>query len=100
MNARIYTRQELKNMVTPLLRKYNAANALLFGSYARNEATAESDIDLVIIGGQGFRMIDVFAIAEELHEHSGKPVDVYEMRELNEGSAIYMNVMAEGVYLQ
>lgn len=100
MSDKIYTHQELKRMITPLLRKYRAANALLFGSYARNEATEKSDIDLVIIGGQHFRLIDVFAIAEELHECSGKQVDVYELGELNEGSPIRDSVMAEGVYLQ
>jgi len=98
--VKIYNHQELKELVRPLLRKYNAVDALLFGSYARNEATADSDIDLVIVGGAGFRPIDVFAIAEDLHESSGKAVDVYAMQELNVGSPIYHSVMAEGVSLQ
>ena len=100
MNDKIYTHQELRDMIRPLVRKYNAMDALLFGSYARNEATAESDIDLLIIGGNQFILTDVFAIAEDLHELSGKNVDVYELRELNAGSPIYHSALTEGVSLQ
>ena len=100
MATHIYTRQELQAMILPLIRKYNAADALLFGSYARNEATPESDIDLIIIGGDHFELTNVFAIAEDLFEASGKNVDVYELGELRVGSPIYHSVMREGVSLQ
>ena len=100
MNHEIYNYEQLKGLIIPLMDKYNASNALLFGSYARNEATANSDIDLVIVGGENFEPTDIFAIAEELHILSGKPVDVYEMREPNVGSSFYNTIMKEGVKLQ
>lgn len=100
MSDRVYTRKELQDMIRPLVKKYNATDALLFGSYARNEATSESDIDVIIVGGSNFVLTDVLAIAEELYETSGKNVDVYEMQELNVGSPLYNNVMREGVSLQ
>ena len=46
-----FSRDELVHSVLPLLKKYHAEQAVLFGSYARQEATAQSDIDLVVIGG-------------------------------------------------
>ena len=100
MSDRVYTREELQDMIRPLVKKYNAVDALLFGSYARNEATPESDIDVIIIGGSSFILTDVLAIAEELYETSGKNVDVYEMQELKVDSPFYNNVMREGVSLQ
>lgn len=100
MNEKIYNQSELKNMVSPLLKKYRASYALLFGSYARGEATEKSDIDLIIVGDGEFKPFDVFAIAEELHEHSGKPVDVYEMGEIRQNTPFYHRVMAESVKLQ
>lgn len=100
MSDRIYTRKELKDMICPLVKKYNATDALLFGSYARNEATPDSDIDVIIIGGTQFIPTDIFAIAEELFEASGKQVDVYELQEVNIGSPLYENIMREGVALQ
>ena len=95
MSDRVCTQDEVFTAVRRLLKKYHAERAILFGSYARQEA----DIDLIVIGGIKFDPTDVFCIAEELHRALGKPVDVYELRELNAGSAFYDTVMAEGVQI-
>ena len=96
-HAVILSRAELEAMISDLVLKYHAERALLFGSYARGDATAASDIDLVVYGGPAFHNTDIFAFAEELHERSGKPVDVYEISELRVGTSFYDSVMAEGV---
>lgn len=72
-------------MVIPLLEKYDMSSASLFGSYARNEADENSDIDLLLEGNPGFRPLNVFGFAEDLSRLSGKRVDVFEMSELDEG---------------
>ena len=46
------SRTEIEQVIRELLHKYHAEYALLFGSYARGEATPNSDIDLVVVGGQ------------------------------------------------
>ena len=51
-------------MVVPLLEKYDMRSASLFGSYARNEADENSDIDLLLEGNPGFRPLNVFEISE------------------------------------
>ena len=99
MSENIYTLNEIIAVVRQLLKKYHAESALLFGSYARQEADAASDIDLIVVGGSKFDPTDIFCIAEELHRTMGKPVDVYELRELNANSAFYNAVMAEGVQI-
>ena len=83
----------------PLLKKYNAEKAILFGSYARQEADVTSDIDLIIAGGTQFDPTDVLCIAEELHRTLQKPVDVYELREITPGSAFYRTIQEEGVQI-
>ena len=93
----IISRDDLFSIVIELLEKYHAESALLFGSYARNEATPNSDIDLIIFGGAVFQSTDVFAIAEELHERTGKDVDVYEIQEINHSSDFYTQIMKDGV---
>lgn len=90
-------RQKIISLLSSLLKKYHAENALLFGSYARDEADSESDIDVLVIGGDYFEPTDIFAIAEELHEKTGKSVDVYELREINEGSDFYHTIFNEGI---
>ena len=94
---KIYSHQELTELVRPLMVKYRVAEARIFGSYARGEADENSDIDLLLIGGQGFRPADVFVFAEDLYELSGKAVDVYELREIGQESALYRNILREGV---
>ena len=77
---------ELEATIRLLLKKYHAEYALLFGSYARGEATPNSDIDLVVVGGPGFRARDIFALGEELRQLTRKDADVFELRELNTGT--------------
>ena len=93
----VYTLDELQGIIAALLKKYGAAQAILFGSYARQEADSGSDIDLVVIGGSQFDPTDVFCIAEDLHRLTGKQVDVYELREINEGTDFYHTILSEGV---
>ena len=93
----VYTIDELRAVIVELLRKYGAEHAILFGSYARQEADAASDIDLVVIGGTRFDPTNVFCIADDLHSLTGKQVDVYELREINEGTDFYDTIFSEGV---
>lgn len=93
----VLTRSELETAIRVLLKKYHAEYALLFGSYARGEATASSDIDLVVVGGANFRARDIFSFGEELRQLTHKDVDAFELRELNVGTPFYETVMQEGV---
>ena len=43
-----YTIEEIQRRVAPVAEKYRLAAVWLFGSYARGEATAESDVDLLV----------------------------------------------------
>ena len=95
-----YTISDIEQMILPILKKYSAEQAILFGSYARNEATPESDIDLMVIGGNAFEPTDIFCIADELYNASGKDVDVYEKQEIDEDSDFYRSIMADGVTLR
>ena len=99
MSDYIYSKNEIVSAVIPLLRKYRAEKAILFGSYARQDADAASDIDLVIVGGEYFDPTDVFCIAEELHRTLRKKVDVFEIQEINTGSAFYDAILEEGVQI-
>lgn len=99
MSEHIYSQDEIANAVLPLLKKYRAEKAILFGSYARRDADAASDIDLIIVGGEHFDPTDVLCIAEELHCAMGKSVDVYELREIKTGSPFYHAILTEGVQI-
>ena len=93
----VFSQEQLACVILPLLQKYHAQSAILFGFYARQEADAQSDIDLLIIGGPSFKLTDVFALAEELHLNTGKAVDVYELNEIDQQSEFYHTILKEGV---
>lgn len=80
----VYSTNELRDLIVPLVRKYGMRGARLFGSYARG-ADASSDIDVLLDGDGGFRSLSVYALSEDLRASSGKDVDVYELSELGPG---------------
>ena len=55
--------------------EYGAKKVSLFGSYARGEATAESDVDILLEKGD-IRGMGVLDFQDELVECLGRPVDV------------------------
>ncbi len=95
---KIYSYDEIKEIVSPLLSKHTMKSASLFGSYARNEAHANSDIDILLYGKEKFKALDVFAIAEDLSEAFGGAVDVYEISEFLPGK-FRDTVLAEAIPL-
>ena len=97
MNTRIYSVSEISNVLLPIIRKYNASKAVLFGSYAKNEADKDSDIDVMVVGGHQFDPTDIFCIADELYRALQKQVDVYEESEIDHSSSFYNDIVQEGI---
>lgn len=91
------SKQEIENLIRKLLRKYHAEYAILFGSYAREEADENSDIDVIVVGGDKFHAKDIFTFGEELRELTQKNVDAFEMREVNKDTEFYNSILREGV---
>lgn len=91
------SRSEIVDLIKGLLCKYHAEYAILFGSYARGDADENSDIDVIVVGGERFRATDIFAFGEDLRELSQKNVDAFEIREIDKNSDLYNNILREGV---
>lgn len=91
------TKTQIENAIRFLLNKYHAESAVLFGSYARGDATADSDLDVVVFGGSRFKKTNIFAFAEDLRELTGKDADVFEICEVNTGTPFYESLMKEGI---
>ena len=67
-----YSIDEIKSRVRPVAEKYGLPAVYLFGSYARGEATAESDVDLLVdiagTGISGFAFGGLYADLEDALE--------------------------------
>ena len=93
----VYTIDQLRTIIAPLVRGYEMQGAKIFGSYARREATGASDIDVLVDKGP-CRHLAVCGLAEDIFEATGKTPDVYDISELREGT-FRDTVMHEAVAL-
>ncbi|MCD7769273.1 MAG: nucleotidyltransferase domain-containing protein [Oscillospiraceae bacterium] len=95
MKQNVLSIEEIAEIVRPIAARYRIAEIYLFGSYARGEATGESDLDFLVFGGDGFKLTMIFAFAEDLREAFGRAVDVFEIHEVNQDSDFYQTIMKE-----
>ena len=78
MNNKIYTFEEIKTITKPIFEKYNIKKAYLFGSYAREEAKVNSDIDIMIVS-ENSKIITLLNLADlemELQKALNKEIDL------------------------
>ena len=72
---RIYTIGEIAEIIAPIARRYGAREVWLFGSYARGEADADSDVDIAVMPGEGWG-IRIGTFWREISDALGKDVDL------------------------
>lgn len=70
-----YTLEDIRSVVSRLANQYGAERVYLFGSYARGDMKASSDIDLRIDKGS-IRGIQLAGLLLDLEEAFGLPVDL------------------------
>ena len=72
----IYSIDDIRNKTTPIAKAYGITRMSLFGSYARGEATDDSDVDLYIDHGKLSNLLQYFAFVDELENALHCHVDV------------------------
>jgi len=97
MNKTVLTIDEIIRIVKPLAEKYHISEVYIFGSYARGEADGESDVDILAVGGEGFKLTNILAFGYELSVAFGRDVDAFELRELKKNTDFYASVMSDRV---
>lgn len=92
----IYNIEDIKKIVKPIFDEYNVNHVLLFGSYARNEASLVSDIDLCIVDPK-IRNIKLFSLKGDLQKALSKDIDIFQISSIEIDSPIYKNIFSEGI---
>jgi len=88
---------EIKSCVIPVVEKYPVDKVILFGSYARRDASEASDVDLMVESRGRLHNRKIFALGGELLDALPVRVDVYDILEIANPSAMYENIVKEGV---
>jgi len=72
------------------LSKYSPSLVGIFGSYARNEQTTSSDIDILIDFEHKVTLLDLIGLEQELSELLGIKVDLVTVKSVNEQLRLYI----------
>ena len=87
--------EDIISLCRPILDKYDVEFCYLFGSYARNEATPASDIDLLAsTNTSGFQF---YALVEELRTSLNKKVDLLNINQLKDNLELTHEILKDGI---
>ena len=73
----------LAEQMRPVLQRYAVRRAGVFGSYARGEASDDSDVDLLVELSPGASLLDLVGLQFELRDVLGLDVDANTYRALH-----------------
>ena len=73
---KVYTIDEIRAKAVPIAKKYGVKRLSLFGSYARGEADAQSDLDFLYDEIRRKEMFAYFGFVQELEDAFGCHVDL------------------------
>ena len=93
--ARMLTVDKIREAVGPLCEKYKIPKAYLFGSYARGDATSQSDVD-IRIEREGSSLVGLFAVnhlRNELEDAFQRPVDLLTSEPQGKYNRIFRDMM-------
>ena len=86
MSNKIYTIEEIKNILNSLFKNTDVDKVILFGSYAKGNANINSDVDLVIDTDGRLMGFKLFSLISKIEELLKKDVDAFEKKEIISGS--------------
>lgn len=76
MRKKVYSIDEIREIIAPVMQKHGVERVYLFGSYARGEADESSDVDLCIDASRLRGMFALGSLYADLEDVLGKPLDL------------------------
>jgi len=97
VSDKVYSIEEIKEIVVPICKKYSLKQLFLFGSYARESANHESDIDLLVDTDKRLDLETYGELEDELVDTLEKDVDIVFIKYIN--PYMYESILSEAVSL-
>lgn len=97
MSDKVYTLDEIRAIAHPIAQRYGVAALYLFGSYARGEATPQSDIDFRVDRGNLVDLLELGGLFSDLEDSFQKNLDVLTTQMLS--PAFLSSIRAEEVLI-
>ena len=99
MSNKIYSINEIKENLSDFLKNTDVRKVILFGSYAKNLAISNSDIDLVIDSNGKIKGFKLFSLISQIEDLFGKNVDAFEQSEIVPNSLVDNEIKRTGVVI-
>jgi predicted nucleotidyltransferase len=99
MASNIISVEQIRERTIQVLRKYPVDKAILFGSYAKGEATNKSDIDLCIDTNGELRGLDFVGLLEILVDALGADIDLIDKSHIEPDSLVIQEIEDGGVVI-
>lgn len=93
----MYTIEEIKDTLNPIFSENGIRSAILFGSYAKGQATERSDIDILV--DSGLRGLAFYGLLENVVSALTVPVDLIDSSQIEAGSEIDNEIKNSGVMI-
>ncbi len=97
MFSEIYTPMQIQRILKPVFSDHNVKKAVLFGSYAKGTARAQSDIDILV--DSGLKGLAFFGLLEDVVTSLGKNVDLLDVSQLTPNSQVGAEIEKSGVVI-
>ena len=81
----------IKNKVIPIAKEYGVKKMYLFGSYAKGNATENSDVDLLIEKGKPMSLLKISGMRQSLSEALNLSVDLITTAGIDKSFFDYIN---------
>ena len=101
--GKLVSRGRIQRLADEIARKFHPKKVILFGSYARGDASADSDVDLFVILRHGSRGVNSLRVRRGINHDF--PMDLLVMTarkfdyRLAEGDFFLMDVIEQGIVL-
>lgn len=87
--------EDIKNKVSNVLSDYDVDYCYLFGSYAKDKANENSDVDLLI--STKTSGLKFYGLVERLREELKKKVDLLNVNQLENNTTLLNEILKEGI---
>lgn len=91
--------KEVQEKTLPIFQAYPVNKVMLFGSYAQDCASNNSDIDLFVDSGGKLRGLDFVGLLEKLVTVLGKDVDLIDKAHIESDSSILKEIEGRGIVI-
>lgn len=100
-SEKVYTIDELKQYLKKIIEENNpeVEELILFGSYARGEATPISDLDLYIRKPDKVLPRTVYTLTGRIKENLFKYVELFRASDVDHNSEFYKNILKDGMII-